>query len=63
MATVALAGSPLSLGEILGAGPIGGTENEMANFGLVISMLAGSAGALALVDADNAHATGASRVG
>lgn len=55
MATVALADSPLSLGEILGAGPIGGTGNEMANFGLVISMLAGSAGALALVDADYAR--------
>lgn len=55
MATVALANSPLSLGDILGAGPIGGTGNEMANFGLVISMLAGSAGALALVDADYAR--------
>lgn len=55
MATVALANSPLSLGDILGAGPIGGTGNELANFGLVISMLAGSAGALALVDADYAR--------
>ncbi|MDQ0634325.1 cytosine permease [Arthrobacter pascens] len=55
MATVALANSPLSLGDILAAGPIGGNGNEMANFGVVISMLAGSAGALALVDADYAR--------
>lgn len=55
MATVALANSPLSLGDIMAAGPIGGAGNEAANFGLVVSMLAGSAGALALVDADYAR--------
>ncbi|MFE4196988.1 purine-cytosine permease family protein [Paenarthrobacter sp. NPDC056912] len=55
MATVALANSPLSLGAIMSAGPIGGSGNEAASFGLVVSMLAGSAGALALVDADYAR--------
>ncbi|WP_307076181.1 purine-cytosine permease family protein [Arthrobacter pascens] len=55
MATVALANSPLSLGAILASGPIGGVGDEMKNFGLVVSMLAGSAGALALVDADYAR--------
>ena len=55
LATVAVIQSPISLGDLLSAGPIGGSGNEMANFGLVISMLAGSAGALALVDADYAR--------
>ncbi|MEO6825713.1 MAG: cytosine permease [Microbacteriaceae bacterium] len=55
MAVVAVSQSSLSLGDILSAGPIGGSGDQLASFGLVISMLAGSAGALALVDADYAR--------
>jgi len=55
MAVVAVSQSSLSLGDILSAGPIGGSGDGLANFGVVISMLAGSAGALALVDADYAR--------
>ncbi|MHB1638453.1 MAG: purine-cytosine permease family protein [Candidatus Dormibacteria bacterium] len=55
MAVVALIRSPLSIGAIFGAGPIGGPSTQVASLGVVISMLAGSAGALALVDADYAR--------
>ena len=55
MAIVAVVHSPLSLAQIFAAGPAGGPGHTAANLGLVISMLAGSAGALALVDADHAR--------
>ena len=55
MAVFAVIGSPMSLGDIFSAGPLDPTGDPVANFGLVISMLAGSAGALALVDADYAR--------
>lgn len=55
MAIFAVLHSPLTLADILRTGPLSPTGTTATSFGLVISMLAGSAGALALVDADYAR--------
>lgn len=56
LAFVALNDSSVSLGELFAAGPVvPGFESGAARFTAVLSILAGSAGALALVDADFAR--------
>lgn len=56
LAFVALNDSSVSLGELFAAGPVvPGFESGGARFTAVLSILAGSAGALALVDADFAR--------
>jgi len=56
LAFVALNDSSVSLGELFAAGPVvPGFESDAARFTAVLSILAGSAGALALVDADFAR--------
>ncbi|MCI9887440.1 hypothetical protein JT358_03035 [Micrococcales bacterium 31B] len=55
MTVVAMVRSGVSVSDVLAAGPAVPGGDASANFGLVISMLAGSAGALALVDADFAR--------
>lgn len=55
MAVVAVARSQMSLADIWNMGPVDGSAVTPTTFGVVISMLAGSAGALALVDADYAR--------
>lgn len=56
LAFLALGDSTTSLGELFSAGPVvPGFESDGARFTAVLSILAGSAGALALVDADFAR--------
>lgn len=56
LAFVALNESSISLGQLLSAGPVvPGFEGGSARFTAVLAILAGSAGALALVDADFAR--------
>ncbi|MEO3787316.1 cytosine permease [Actinocorallia sp. B10E7] len=56
MAGIALSESGVSLGSLLSAGPVvPGYDSDWDRFAVVLSMLAGSAGALALVDADFAR--------
>lgn len=56
LAFVALGESSISLGQLLSAGPVvPGFESGSARFTAVLAILAGSAGALALVDADFAR--------
>lgn len=53
---VALGQSGMTLGEVLSGGPVvPGFDSDVARFTAVLSILAGSAGALALVDADFAR--------
>jgi cytosine permease len=54
LAGIAVAKSGLSVSEILTAGPAGGGDGS-AHFSAIIAILAGSAGALALTDADFAR--------
>lgn len=55
MAVVTLAGGAMSVGELLSTGPADPSGGDAANIALALSILAGTAGALALVDADFAR--------
>lgn len=56
LAFVALGDSGMSLGQVFSGGPVvPGFDSDWARFSTVLSILAGSAGALALVDADFAR--------